>query len=110
MDYECTNIKNYTDRERNSVLSIARADTCEWLCDMIEQFGTKVDVKGDRDFEYRAVMAAIKYIGRECKETVKEVRRDIWEFISNRKRYQKSLNKEGLDRIYVEKTEVYRMG
>ena len=44
VEYACINTEDDAERERNSVLSITRADTGELLCDTIEQFGTKVDV------------------------------------------------------------------
>ena len=46
-----------------------------------------VNVRGDGNCGYHALMAALDYIDRKCKGTVKEVRRDIWEFAMNHKYY-----------------------
>ena len=64
-------------------LSMDRADKGKLPCDTMEKFGTKMDVEDDGNGGHHAIMTTLKYIGRECKETVKEVRRDIWECVSN---------------------------
>ena len=46
-----------------------------------------MDVPHGGNCGYHALIAALKYIKRKCKGTVKEVRRDIWEFAMNRKGY-----------------------
>ena len=53
----------------------------------IGQFATNGDVVADGNCGYHALMVALDYIDRKCKGTVKEVRRDIWEFAMNRKSY-----------------------
>ena len=81
------NVDDEEDCQRNSVLSVSRASVGEDTFDTIEQFGTMRNVKADGNCGYHAVIAALKHIKRECKNTVKEVRRDIREFATNRTYY-----------------------
>ena len=57
----------------------------------------------DDNCGYPVVTADLNYIGRDCKDTVKDVRIYIWYFASNRKYYHKSLSKEHFYVIYLEK-------
>ena len=71
------NVDDEEERQLNCVRTWSEANKDECVLQRIGQFGTKVDVPGDGNYCYHAVIATLKYIKRKCKGTIKELRRDI---------------------------------
>ena len=60
----------------------------------------RVFFAADGNCSYHALVVVLNYIQRTYKKTVREVRRDIWEFTMNRKYYLEQ--KIDLGRIFKE--------
>ena len=94
-------VDNETEHQRNSETIESMAKQGEFVFQNIEDFATLVNVPPDGNCGYHALIAALDYIKKKAKKTVKEIRRDIWEFGMNHKRYaaKKTIC---FDRIYDE--------
>ena len=95
------NVDDETERRLNcgTIKSVAKQGELDFQ--KIEEFATLVNVTGDGNCGYRALIAALEHIKKKSKETVKEIRRDIWEFAMNRNRYAASKEID-FERIYGE--------
>ena len=98
---ETVNVEDEVERLAHCVRTKSKQKKGEFVFDRIEQFGTIVNVAADGNCGYHALMAALDYNNKKCKMTVREVRRDIWEFGMNRKYYLDQ--KFNLSRIFKEK-------
>ena len=69
----------------------------------IKKFGTLHDVKYDGHCGYNLVIAALKNIGKTCRENGKEFRRDIRSFVENHPKRFVGDTDDALDDIFLEK-------
>ena len=84
-------IDNEEERRLAGVLSLKTAAQGEFRFDKVEDFATKVEVQGDGNCGYYALRYALLDKGKECKKSVREIRKDIREFACN---HREHFNKE----------------
>ena len=96
-------IDDEEDVRRKSVLSQERAEAGELVFEQIEKFGQINNVAYDGNCGYTSVIASLKYANRCCREDVRELRRDIRDFVSNHKEQFCLITEEDKDAIFEEK-------
>ena len=80
---EANHAKDEADRQLHCVRAWGKARKSEFIFQESGQFRTKGNVVADRNCGYHALMVALNYINRTCKETLREVRKNIWVFSMN---------------------------
>ena len=101
------------EQERNCALDVSQAELGEWTFNQIADFVTIVDVAYDGNCGYNAVIGALKYVKKCCRENVKEFRRDIRNYVENHKGENmfSVVTKSDLNTIFQEKlTHTGRVG
>ena len=90
------------EKQLNCELDMKEAEVGEYTFQKIEEFGTLVNVPYDGNCGYNAVIGALQYIKRCCRENVKEFRRDIRNYVENHRDKDKFtvVNEDDLNSIF----------
>ena len=78
------NVDDEEERRRVKPVVI-RATGIEILYKSIEEFGRKVNVKGDGSCGYHSLMAGLKSVGKKFRDNLREFRYDLRQFVEKSK-------------------------
>ena len=97
------NVNNEEEqRKKVGIPSVEKLMEGELSFEDIKKIGTLHNVKYDGNCGYNSLILALKDIGKTCRDTVKEIRRDIRSFVENHKGMF-MIAKNDLDDVFLEK-------
>ena len=98
------NVDDETNRRKEAeITDVEEVVEGEVLFQDIEEFGMLHYIQYDGHCGYNSVIAALKHIGKKCRESGKEFRRDIRSFVENHPKRFMGATKDVLDDIFLEK-------